>query len=109
MNAAFGHIDPKLRPRLGIPSELMQLPPADYPGSEASAALGAVEGSDDMDELVDGPPPYGAPQQLGDPRFQTRASSDWGTSSFAADPNEFLGEPTEDDHDWRGTSEGYLD
>jgi hypothetical protein len=37
------------------------------------------------------------------------APTDWGTSFFAKDPEEFLAEPTEDDHDWRNTSERYLD
>lgn len=52
---------------------------------------------------------HGDPASLQDVRFQVRSSSDWGTSFFAMDPDEFLGEPTEDDHDWRDSAATYLD
>jgi len=51
--------------------------------------------------------PYGAPDDLEDPRFSTRSSLDWGTASYGQDPNEFLGGPTDDDNDWRGGNRMY--
>lgn len=45
---------------------------------------------------------YGTPDDPEDSRFQHRSALDWGTLSYASDPDEFYGEPTDDDHDWRG-------
>ena len=47
---------------------------------------------------------YGAPETLDDPRFSTRSLIGWGTASFGQDPSEYLGDPTDDDNDWRGGS-----
>jgi hypothetical protein len=46
--------------------------------------------------------PYGAPQDNDDVRFEVRSPADWGTRSFGQNPEEFLGEGTDDDNDWRG-------
>jgi len=46
--------------------------------------------------------PHGTPSNVKDTRFSHRTAMEWGTSSFRQHPEEFLGTPTEDDHDWRG-------
>lgn len=46
--------------------------------------------------------PYGAPSTPDDPRFVSRSGTGWGTGAFGQHPDEFLGESTDDDHDWRG-------
>ncbi|MDO2378394.1 hypothetical protein Q2298_08510 [Rhodococcus electrodiphilus] len=45
---------------------------------------------------------YGRPTSIDDPRFSNRSSLGWGTASYGQHPEEFLGSPTDDDHDWRG-------
>lgn len=59
--------------------------------------------ADDEDGL-----PYGVPEDPDDPRFTARSAMDWGTRPYAIHPEEALGEPTDDDHDWRGPSR-YID
>jgi hypothetical protein len=44
-----------------------------------------------------------------DPRYANRDERGWGIRAFAQDPDEFMGGPTDDDNDWRGASESYLD
>ena len=51
--------------------------------------------------------PYGSPSSIGDVRFSHRTAAEWGTSSFGQHPEEFLGAPTDDDHDWRGGNSLY--
>lgn len=51
--------------------------------------------------------PYGSPSDIADIRFSHRTAAEWGTSSFRQHPEEFLGSPTDDDHDWRGRSSLY--
>lgn len=51
--------------------------------------------------------PYGNPSDIDDIRFSHRTAAEWGTSSFRQHPEEFLGTPTEDDHDWRGRNSLY--
>lgn len=51
--------------------------------------------------------PYGSPSDIGDIRFSHRTAAEWGTSSFRQHPEEFLGTPTDDDHDWRGRNSLY--
>ncbi|MEU5841565.1 hypothetical protein [Rhodococcus sp. NPDC047139] len=55
----------------------------------------------------DGSIPYGAPSNIDDIRFSHRTAAEWGTSSYGQHPEEFLGSPTEDDHDWRGGNSLY--
>jgi hypothetical protein len=107
MDAAFGEVDPKLRRYL--PPNVMQVPPGEYRSSEVPGRPAVDTYVNDEHGGNDKAPPYGAPEDLDDPRFQARATTGWGTASFAADPDEFLGEVTDDDHDWRSASDGYLD
>ncbi|MGX7722644.1 hypothetical protein [Rhodococcus sp. 5G237] len=51
--------------------------------------------------------PYGSPSDIDDIRFSHRTAAEWGTSSFRQHPEEFLGSPTDDDHDWRGGNSLY--
>lgn len=53
--------------------------------------------------------PYGAPEALDDVRFGAPSAAGWGTASYALDPTEYLGEPTEDDHAWGRGSSRFLD
>lgn len=46
--------------------------------------------------------PYGAPTDLGDPRFGHRSQIEWGTFAHGISSEEFLSETTDDDHEWRG-------
>lgn len=46
--------------------------------------------------------PYGAAEDLDDPRFNNASALGWGTHTYGQDPQEYLGNPTEDDNDWRG-------
>jgi hypothetical protein len=58
--------------------------------------------NDDSDDPDAHPMPYGAARSPDDTRPAHRSAGGWGTSSFGQDPDEFLSETTEDDHDWRG-------
>lgn len=51
---------------------------------------------------------YGAPESLDDPRFNARSVVDWGTAAYGQDPDEFLGDLTDDDNDWRGGGSRYM-
>ena len=51
--------------------------------------------------------PYGSPSDIDDIRFSHRTAAEWGSSSFRQHPEEFLGTPTDDDHDWRGRNSLY--
>lgn len=44
----------------------------------------------------------GLAQGPGEPRLTTRGGSEWGVANYRQDVEEFLGESTNDDHDWRG-------
>ncbi|MBM7457544.1 hypothetical protein JOE26_000219 [Rhodococcus coprophilus] len=50
---------------------------------------------------------FGPPTSVQDVRFTHQSSLGWGTASFGQHPEEFLGSPTDDDHDWRGGSALY--
>jgi hypothetical protein len=73
-------------------------------------ARGQVDEADaiEVGDAVDPGIPYGAPRRLGDPRFSNHSAAGWGSAFSSDDPEESLSEPTEDDHDWRG-SDRYLD
>jgi hypothetical protein len=55
-------------------------------------------------ESIDTNMPFGAPAANGDSRISVRSAGGWGTSSYGQSPEELLGSPSEDDHDWRGGS-----
>ena len=105
MDETFGMASARQRRSIGIPVAQMMQEPLDRDGT--GACLGQ-NGEDDSD-----PEPrataYGAPVRPDDPRFSNRSAADWGTSYFAGSPEEFLGEPTEDDHDWRNPGQTYLE
>ncbi len=62
----------------------------------------ADEEADSGSDPAQGHPPYGEPGSLRDPRFANRSRLGWGTATFGQSPDEFLGESTDDDNDWRG-------
>lgn len=64
---------------------------------------------DPADTVADADVPYGAPDDQGDPRFAAQSSVGWGTASYGQDPDEYLGDATDDDNDWRGGGARYLD
>lgn len=53
-------------------------------------------------DVADPDVPYGPAVDLDDPRFSNASALGWGTSTFGQDPNEYLGNATDDDNDWRG-------
>lgn len=66
----------------------------------------------DPEDSVDPLDPVPTASRSGDPADPRYANPDergWGIRAFAQDPDEFLGGPTDDDNDWRGASESYLD
>ncbi|MFD6859742.1 hypothetical protein ACFWCF_20700 [Rhodococcus sp. NPDC060090] len=50
---------------------------------------------------------YGNPTDVNDIRFSHVSEFGWGTASYGQHPEEHLGTPTDDDHDWRGSSAHY--
>lgn len=111
MDTAFGSMAPESRARLGYPKELMQEPLEDCGprGSRTAQRDRRRYAGEQRDQDERRRPPYGEPDCLADPRFSVRASTDWGAAFYAKDPEEFLGEPSEDDHDWRNDGGSYLD
>lgn len=108
---------------LALDAHFSRLRPCSVCGAELSASLKAHWGSSasgekasrglpDMRTLApaaagDADPaelavPYGPAVDLDDPRFSNSSALGWGTSNFGQDPDEYLGNPTEDDNDWRG-------
>ncbi|WP_199424610.1 hypothetical protein [Actinotalea solisilvae] len=52
--------------------------------------------------------PYGAPSSAHDLRFDNASRVGWGAAAYGQNHEEFLGERTDDDNDWRGGN-NYLD
>lgn len=53
--------------------------------------------------------PYGPAGEPQDIRFSVHTTVDWGTYTYGQHPDEYLGEPTDDDHDWGRGPSRYLD
>lgn len=52
--------------------------------------------------------PYGSPASADDVRFDNATHMGWGAAAYGQNHDEFLGENTDDDNDWRGGAR-YLD
>jgi hypothetical protein len=114
--AAAAHrsrLEPCVKCASGLAKELRSTLGSIPSGAKKGLALprlqtirGRAEG-DQSDDDQDYELYYGAPDSLDDPRFSTRSQLDWGTASFGQDPDEFLGGPTNDDNDWRGSNRMY--
>jgi hypothetical protein len=69
-----------------------------------------VQPNADADAVRDGlQVPYGEPDGPDDVRFSVHSAAGWGTNAYGQNPDEFLGEPTEDDNDWIRGSSRFLD
>lgn len=75
-------------------------PALDARGSRFTARSGGT--------VVEADTPYGAPIAADDLRFANQSNAGWGTASYGQNVDEFLGEGTDDDNDWRGASR-YMD
>jgi len=99
LNTVVGRIPSGEKKRRGLPHlnawHAERLEVRDPEASEVSVDLGLTA--------------PGRSGDLADPRYANRDERGWGISAFAQDPDEFMGGPTDDDNDWRGASESYLD
>ena len=93
----LGRLPSGTRKSLGLPS--LRLIEGRYDERDA----------DPWDATANVDTPYGAPDDLGDPRFAAQSVVGWGTASYGQDPEEYLGGATDDDNDWRGGGSRYID
>lgn len=100
LRAELGSVPSGERRRLPMP-RLRSIAP-DMPSSKTGQRGTPFETASDPDL------PYGAPTDADDLRFSNQSRAGWGIASYGQNHDEYLGESTDDDNDWRGGSR-YLD